>query len=466
MPHNVYLPVLRSLRSPGRTVRAPVRVRLGLLAALGLLLPGCSGPGRGSPAFRLTANPDQARGTVDVWSWNIAAKSLQRLTPAFRKRYPAIRPKVEMTGANVEARLLLSLASDVGAPDVCQLQCEEALRYIETGRLTDLTPVAARYEKDFPPALWHNCVMRGHVYAIPWDMGPCAVYYKRNLFQKYGVDPRSLSTWDDFIAAGERILRGSGGHTRMLVMDEGAPVTMFQLLLQQTGGQVFDDRGRIAVNSAQSRQVLGLMRRIIQSGIGYNVKMWGQEFMAGLNTDTVATYPEAAWFAGTIQDAVPDYGGVKQSWGVFRLPAISPGGLRTSNLGGSVLVIPRQCPNKAAAWAFIRYSLCTSEGQLQLYRYADLFPAYLPALDSPLFDQPDPLFGGQRIGRLFARSATGMQVLNRTANWTEATQYINEALSRWIDQGMRDPHVLGELSDLLHRRLDVPIAPMRAPRAR
>src|SRR5207302_1163575 len=120
--------------------------------------------------------------------------------------------------------------------------------------------------------------------------------------------------------------------------------------------------------------------------------MWGQEFMAGFNTDTIATYPEAVWFAGTIKDAVPDYGGKRASWGVFPLPALTKGGTHVSNLGGSVLVIPAQCRQKEAAWAFLEYALCTKEAQIQQYRAESLFPAFLPALQDPLFDAPDPFF--------------------------------------------------------------------------
>lgn len=41
-------------------------------------------------------------------------------------------------------------------------------------------------------------------YAMPWDSGPVAVFYRRDLYEKAGVDPSTISTWDDFIAAGKR----------------------------------------------------------------------------------------------------------------------------------------------------------------------------------------------------------------------------------------------------------------------
>ncbi|MBM4019784.1 MAG: sugar ABC transporter substrate-binding protein [Planctomycetes bacterium] len=422
------------------------------------------------PAEALAADavrdPQAVAGHIDVWGWNIAAKSLGKLVPDFNRRHPNVCVNVSMTGANLQSRFLLSLSAGVGAPDVSQLQMTDAPKYIATGRLTDLTAVAAKYEKMFSPSLWRNCIYKGRVYAIPWDMGPCAVYYKRDLFERYGVDPEGIETWDDFIAAGRTILEKSGGRTKMLPLAATGLGPMFEILLQQNGGQVFDEEGRIAVNSPQSAQVLATLRRLVESGICANVTMWSHEFLAGLKSETIATYPMAVWFGGTIKDTVQEYAGQKARWGVFRLPALQGGGLRTSNLGGSVLVIPEQCRQKAAAWAFIEYALCTREGQLAQYRNYDLFPAFLPALEDPFFDEPDPFYDGQKASRLFATDLTKIPALNRTEDWVEATRYLEQSLTRWAAGGMAEDGFFAHLEQKLRRRIGRGVSPAPAAEAR
>lgn len=442
--------------------------RLALLAG-GLLtgavlLTGCSSRQGGEEAARPVAEVPaaQARGDITVWSWNIAAKSLQKLAPDFEKRDPQVRVTVDMTGARMQTRLMLSLAAGVGAPDVSQLQNTEAPHYIATGQLADLTAVAAKYRTMFPASLWDNCTLHGRVYAIPWDMGPCAIYYKRGLFQRYGIDPKKIDTWDDYIQAGQEILLRSGGRTKMLPLGSNDLGSMFEMLIQQNGGQVFDDAGRIAVHSRQSDQVLATIRKMRRAGICSDVAAYGQEWMAGFNDESIATYPGAVWLAGIIKDSAGDYAGRKADWGVFRLPALESGGLHVANLGGSVLVIPAQCRNKAAAWAFIEYALCTQEGQLAQYRNMSLFPGFLPALAAPAMDAPDPFFGGQHVSRLFATNVTRIRKLNRTASWTEATGYLSQDLSHWAATGMADDGLFDALARKLHRRLDLPIAPAAA----
>lgn len=411
------------------------------------------------PSSSIEASPS---GEVTVWSWNIAAKSLQSLVPAFEKRNPDVKVKVDMTGARMQTRLMLSLISGVGAPDVSQFELVDAPHYIATGKLADLTPVAAKYRAMFPAYAWDNCTRNGRVYAIPWDIGPCAVFYKRDIFARYGIDPGRIETWDDFIAAGKAIQKASGGRTRMMPLPSSSLGWQFQILMQQTGGQLFDSQGRIAVNSPENRLALEVIRKLRTSGICVDVAYFSQEFFAGINDDSIATFPLAVWLAGTMKDTAKDFPGRKRTWGVFPLPAVEPGGPRVANLGGSVLVIPEAGRNKAAAWRYVEYALCTREGQIPQYRDFNLYPAFLPALKPPGVDEPDPFFGGQRTGLDFAKGITKIRRLNITPQWREALNYTDQALSHWAATGMRSDGFFEELERKMHRRLNVPVAPKAA----
>lgn len=400
--------------------------------------------------------PERVEGDIQVWSWNIAAASLNRLIPMFNERYPKVSVRVNMSGMNLQSRFLLSLSAGVGAPEVSQLQLAEAQRYAQTLRLTDLTPVAEQYADKFPHSFWDNCVYEGRIYAIPWDMGPCAVFYKRDIFAQYEIDPDTIETWDDYIGVGRELMARSGGRTRMLFLATGFLEVMFEMLLQQGGGQFFDEEGRIAIRSAAAVRALDIIRAILESGISANAPV-GHAYFASLRTDTVATYPAAAWFGGDLKDYAPETAG---NWGVFRFPALYPGGLRNTNYGGSVLVIPDQCAHKEAAWAYIEYALCTIEAQLEQYKHFDLFPAFLPAHNEPFFDEPEDFYGGQHVRRLFSQDIEEIPPLNRTTDWMEAQRYMRQALSKWVSNGLGSSDAfLSQFEQRLSRRLGRPIAP-------
>ena len=427
-------------------------------AATALLeAPARPGGGCEFPDAAALADPAGLRDDIEVWSWNIAAASLKQVIPGFNRQYPNVSVFVNMTGARMQTRFFLSLCARTGGPDAMQLQNVEAPQFAASRRLTDLTEVAGKYKTHFAPSFWDNCLHDGKLYAIPWDMGPCAVFYKRPIFEKYSIDPDTIETWDDYIAAGKRIVEQSGGRTKMLHLPTSDGLArFFEMLIQQNLGQIFDDDGRLAINSPQSAQVLETITRLLRSGICSNVEFFSPEQLASFQDDSVATYPIAVWFGGTLRNTAPKTAGV---WGVFRLPALEPGGLRVSNLGGSVLVIPDNCLKKPAAWAFVQYALCTKEGQLEQYRSFDLFPSLMTTFDDPFFDEGDPFYGGQKVRRLFATEIEKIPRLNRTRNWNEAYRYLGQALSAWAGTDEAPAVFLNRIEAKMQRRIGVELSP-------
>jgi lactose/L-arabinose transport system substrate-binding protein len=397
----------------------------------------------------------EKRTPVEVWSWNIAAKSLLGLVPEFEKRHPDTQIQITRNGTNLQSRLLLSLAADTGAPDITQLQQAETPRFIQSRRMLDLTDRAQKYAGDFPRAAWGNCVYDRRTYAIPWDIGPCAVFYRRSLLDRYSIDVNNIETWDDYIDAGKLVLERSQGKTQMLPLATADLTPLFFIMMQQNGGGVFDEKGELILGSKPNIQVLATMRKMLDAKIGAPFKDYTPEHFASFGTDAVATQPRAVWMMLNIKQNAPATAG---DWGVFRLPAFTKGGLHNSNLGGSTLCIPAQSPHAQQAWQFIEYSLCTVQGQIAQYRDWGLFPAYLPALRDPYFDQGDPFFANQPINRLFATDIDKIPSMTRTTDWDDAERLLRQTLSAWAEDHMDDETYLRQTEALMARKFERKIA--------
>lgn len=396
------------------------------------------------------------RGDLRVDAWNIAAESLSAQLPAFNKSFPDVHVDVNMTGALLPARLMLALSAGVGAPDVTVLQYQDVLRFAATGQLSDLTQLATRYRDVFPENVWKDCTHDGRVYGIPWDLAPCAVFYKRDIFEHYNIDPATIRTWDDYVAAGQTILAGSNGKTRMLFHPTSTAEFLFEILLRQSGGQVFDGAGSVAVNSPQSRRVLALLRRFSETGIGANAPHWTPPFYASFKSDAIATYPMAVWFGRFIQDYAPHDAG---RWGVFPLPVFTGDALRATTYGGSALVIPNQSHQQEAARAYVEFMVCNRTMQLAHYQHFDLFPAMSATYTDPFFDEPVAYFGNQPVRRLFANEVSKIPSFNRTPDWEETRHYIRQSLSRWLNSKDTADTFLAELERKLAARLGRSISP-------
>ena len=92
---------------------------------------------------------------------------------------------------------------------------------------------------------------------------------------------------------------------------------------------------------------------------------------------------------------------------------------------------------------------------IQRYQYKDwgLFPAYLPALKDPYFDEPDPFFAGQRVHRLFATGIEDIPVLVRTPDWNEALRQVTQTLSGWAENHLDNEQYLHNLAEAIGRKL-------------
>ena len=391
---------------------------------------------------------------VEVWGWNVAGEALGLVKPGFEQAHPDVTVDIKVVGTAMQSRFLLSLSTGRGAPDLMQLQEREASKYTNTGRLADLTAWAAKYQKDFPPSFWQSCVADdGKVNAIPWDIGPCAVFYKRWIFTKYGIDPATIETWADFLAAGKRVYDQSGGKTRMFALAPNATRDTFIMLMQQNGGGVFNAKGEVTLDSPQNLEALQLVRTMLSSGYAASLGT-GDEVKMSYVDDSVAAYPGAVWNLNFIKDTATKSAG---QWGVFRLPAFRPGGLRTSNSGGSVLIIPASTDAQRPAEQFMEQSLCTVDGQLNQWAKG-LYPAYLPATADPRFDTGDEYFGGQHVAKLFAQDFEKLTPLVRTRDWNEGEQIIGTALQNWALNNEDSATCLRETAKLMSSRLGRPLA--------
>jgi multiple sugar transport system substrate-binding protein len=84
--------------------------------------------------------------------------------------------------------------------------------------LADLADLAKKYKLDLnkfhPTAIAdiRDFGTKGELYALPWSMTFSALYYNKDIFDKFGVPyPKDGMTWDDVIDLGRKVARTEGG---------------------------------------------------------------------------------------------------------------------------------------------------------------------------------------------------------------------------------------------------------------
>ncbi len=404
------------------------------VAALALLA-GCATGGAQGPAAPAVTPGAEVSGEITVWSWDIAAVSLERLATEFQKKHAGTTVKVVDVGYdNAYDKISVGLQAGSGLPDVLTIETDRAPGYINEfpKGFVDLDPIFSDKKADYDPFKWSaQSNSDGQLMMAPWDSGTVGLYYRTDYLKDAGVDPASLKTWDDFLAAGEAV-KSKTGHT-MISIDVSTGGT-FQMLLQQQGQGLFNDAGEITVNTPEAIKALTLLKELNDKGYLKNVQGWDGRVTSAKDGDSAFTV-EAVWWAGTLESDAPELSG---KYAVTELPGFSADGARTSNNGGSGLAVPSQAKNPELAAAFVDYVLADKANVVSMMTDESLFPSYLPAFEDPYFAKPQEYFGGQPIYELFAKLTATIPAITFTTDNAKATDIVGNAVVASVLNG-QDP---------------------------
>jgi ABC-type glycerol-3-phosphate transport system substrate-binding protein len=386
------------------------------------------------------------RAELTHWGWAGSLDALKNATPLFNEAYPNIKMNyVEMSGNDVRDKLLVSLASGTGAPDSSGLQDRFIPLLIDKGGLVDLTDRVSAYRDKFAQYKWAAYTDdRDRIYGLPWDASPMATYYRADLWQAAGLesDPDKLDeqiqTYDDFIELGKKLT----GDQKLIALSTNQSINrsnsddLVEGTLIQHQAHMFDEDGKVRDPNPRAVQVLTLLKKLVDSGVALDV---GRDdlapWTAALKEGKVTAEPNAVWAMAFIRPAAPETEG---KWRVFRLPAVERGGKRSSLNGGSATFVTEQSKNKEAALAFIEFMMTNPQALVVGWQKNSVFPAYLPAFDDPAFDQPDPVYGGQKAARVFADALPEIPPMTYTTHYLDAHGAALDAVTAVL-KGVKSP---------------------------
>lgn len=373
------------------------------------------------PAVQAQTTPALS-GTVTVWSWDVAAKALQANIPGFTKLNPNVKVNVvDLGNQNVYDRGLAGCAAGgADLPDVYSIENGEAevfwARFPDC--FTDLNTLGANtLYKDFPAFKWSELSVGNKRYAMPWDSGAVVMFYRRDLYKAAGVNPDSIKTWADFQAAGKKF---AAKGLKMATISNGSDDEWFRMLANQNGCYYFDNAAtKVTINQPGCVKALSTVQSLYKAGV-LGTGDWNAQITA-IKGSKVAGSLYGGWYEGTIRSNAPDQSG---KWGAYLMPASQAGGRRAANLGGSALALPTSSKNKEAAWAFMKYALGTTQGQITMLKSDGLVPSLLSATKDAYVAQPQAYWGGQKIWQTVLGTLPQVQSVRGTQYFQDARQVM------------------------------------------
>ncbi|WP_375450399.1 ABC transporter substrate-binding protein [uncultured Devosia sp.] len=337
-------------------------------------------------------------GEITVWSWNSAAQSLQSTVEGFNKQFPDVKVTVEDIGNQqvFDKTLAGCAAGGEGLPDVVSVENGEAEIFWSQfpDCFADLKTLGytAEDQAKFPDFKRTELEVGDVAYAMPWDSGPVVMFYRRDFYEKAGVDPATISTWDDFIAAGKKIQEANPGVT-MTNADFNGDTEWLRMLANEQSCAYFSNDGQsITVNQPGCVAALTKVKEMKDAGLMSPADWAGK--LTNNEAGTVASQLYGGWYEGSLRQAAPSGDG---KWGVYMMPSMTADGPHAANLGGSSLAITSASQNKEAAYAYVNYTLGTVEGQVKMLSTMGLVPSLTAATEDPYVAESQSYWGGQAI---------------------------------------------------------------------
>lgn len=362
----------------------------------------------------------------------------------WKKLHPDVEVKViGREYADHHTAMQTALATATSLPDVMTIEYGYLGRFAQSGGLEDLNQspfLASAVAKKFVPYALAQAHSRaqGQI-AIPTDIGPGAMFYRKDLVQKAHVNEKDLTeSWESFIHSGKKIKLATGAY--LLAHARDVKDIVIRTGIPSDEGVYFDAQGQCTVaTSARFQKAFQLAKRIRTEGLDAKVNAWSSEWGESLKRGNVSVQMMGAWLGGHLSNwLAPNTAGL---WRSTTLPERT-----ATSWGGTFYAIPKKASNKELAWDLITHLTLNRHQQQLAFEKFNAFPALLEAQSGSFFEQPVQFLGGQKARLEWRATATQIKPTKVFKHDAVAEEIVNAELDlvllkdKSIEQALRDAH--------------------------
>ncbi|SDJ59768.1 ABC transporter substrate-binding protein [Streptomyces indicus] len=310
------------------------------IASLSLFATACGGDDRDSGK----AGSDGGK-PVEITYWSATAGAKETVD-AFNKSQKDIKVTFGLVPSGPEGVQKLTNAIKAGnAPDVATMDYSMLPEFASAGSLEDLSGASGALVKEkFPENINSLVNLGGKTWAVPFDVTPIEMFYRKDIFEKHKV--AVPKTWDEYRAAAEKITKADPS-VKITNFGGGDPALLAGLSWQ-AGAKWYGTSGdawKVDMTDAASKKVATYWDDLLKDGLASKTPLWGEGEQKERATGKTATIIGAAWSAGSFPVSYPD---AKGKWAVAPVPTWD-GKPATGMYGGTSFIAPKGSDTEAAA---------------------------------------------------------------------------------------------------------------------
>ena len=383
--------------------RARITALSAAAACLALALTACGSGGAenaGVEGETGTEDVTLSVGTFNEFGYEELFKEYEELNPNV-----TIEHKKAATSNEARDNLTTRLAAGSGLSDIEAIEVDWLPELLEfPDQFADLTDPAVE-------GRWLDWKTEaattedGQLIGYGTDVGPQAVCYRADLFEKAGLpsDREAVAEmlegdWQNYFDAGKEFVAASGG----VAWFDSAGATYQGMINQVQNAYEEDDGTVMATDNPEVKDIYEqVLQASVEDGLSAHLTQWEDDWVASFQSDAFATKLCPGWMLGVIEGNAEGVEG-------WDIADVFPGG--GGNWGGSYLTVPTQGENQAEAKKLADW-LTAPEQQVKAFESKGTFPSQVEALESEeLQGQVNPFFNDAPTGQILANRATAVEV--------------------------------------------------------
>jgi multiple sugar transport system substrate-binding protein len=348
---------------------------------------------------------------VTMWAWSAG---YEEAIDHFNDTHDKIQVCWTNAGSGADEYTKFTTANKAGkgAPDVIQLEYDVLPQYTAgaTKYLVDLADYGAKdIKSNYTEGAWSSVSLGSdkHVFGIPVDVGPVAMIYRQDIFDKYSV--KVPTTWDEYEQAGKDLK--AAGYTGHIGNYSTGSVSFNNFATYvQNNAKVYsyssDDPTKIGIDwqSDEAKQVLTYWQRLASEGIISTDDAYTTDWYKNLTDGNYATLIWASW----IKDGLLSVDADKVEGAQWRIaqPPVWDSNSSAMNLGGSSLAVTSQAKHTEAAAKVAMGIFSDDESWNDGIEIGHFYPSSVKMLQSDAFlSKTDDFFGGQKANQILSKIA-------------------------------------------------------------
>jgi len=366
-------------------------------AVLALVVAACGGSdNNSSTTSKSTTNATALKKgtTINFWIMPNGPQPQQDMekTVAPFEAQTGIKVNVEVVGWDVQLDRIKNAAVSGQGPDVTQAGTTQVPFFAALGGFENLNSRINEIggKSAYAPGVWQTTQLQGQdgTYAVPWFTEARAIYYRKDVLKKAGIDPATaftdVNTFQQTLQTIKEKVPTIGGKP---ISPFGMPGKkafdlvhhVMPFVWDSGGAELNSDASKSTINSTQAEQGVDFVAQLVKKGL-FDKSMLerdGTQVENQFKGGRLAVWIGGPWVLSTI-DRTDDKNWVsaaRKNVGVAPMPA-GPDGKAFTFVGGSNLMMYKSSQHKNEAWALMKY-LSGDSVQKDYANLLSFFPARL-----------------------------------------------------------------------------------------